>query len=93
MAGGNHYFSWFQRQGRWHTPSRLDYLEYFGCTDEGGQGRRQCCRKDPCGDEGAEPGHHAHDLEKRVVRIRQLTQQRFEELTLLQHNFFPLLFL
>jgi hypothetical protein len=75
IAGGNRYFSLFRRQGRQCTLSRLYYLEYFGRTDEGGQGGRQCCRKDPCSDEGPEPGHHAHDLEKRVVWITQFTQQ------------------
>lgn len=43
----------------------LYYLEDFGRTDQGGQGRGECCGKDPCSDEGAEPWHHAHDLEKR----------------------------
>lgn len=32
----------------------LYYLEDFGRTDEGGQGRGECGGKDPRGDEGAE---------------------------------------
>lgn len=38
IAGGNRYFSLIRRQGRRCMLSRLYYLEYFGRTDEGGQG-------------------------------------------------------
>lgn len=67
IAGENEYFRLIhvQRQQQWGETHALYHLEHFGSADKGGQGRGERCRKDASRDEGAEPRHHAHDLEKR----------------------------